>query len=127
MTEGEPKRTVSDMFKDVFADCGGSVRLTCACGITHYNPYDASCFDRGELESLEAAAKKDPKKYMAHDHTIGTYVVAGQAFVWDCPCEGGLKYENFIKAYRHNIAEYLNKLADALAEDSRKTRVGKDN
>jgi len=114
---------VSEIFMNSFSDKGGSCVLTCVCGRTHFDTHNTHDYDSGEYEKLVEKQAKNPDKYISSDGSVGYYIINGLSIVWGCPCERGLKYENFMREDRHKIAKFLNLLSDELAKDSNETKV----
>lgn len=121
---------VSDLFEDIFTSGCGHCVIDCACGRTYFDNSQSCDWEDGELESLEAKAETQPDKYVAVDHTIGTFTLFGVEYVYGCPCTAGKprEYEAFILKHARKIAIYLNKKAEGLRETATKIevrRVGK--
>ena len=87
---------------------GGTICGTCACGVTHFASFDPGCFEEGELDDLRQKREQMPTKYKEHDCSSLTIVhIDGKQFVDGCEC-GKLKfYEDWVWAYRDQIAQYL--------------------
>jgi len=65
-------------------------------------------FEQGELEDLEAKAERKPDRYLEHcDTSVVCVVLNGKDYVYECPCEGLLPYEQLIWNYREEILDYL--------------------
>lgn len=113
------KEQCSELFFDVFdSRCGGCLR-TCECGITHFDAYNIwDCWEDGQLEDLQQKAKDDPEHYVEHDCAVGTMEIDGIEIVYNCTCDLARKYENFVLNHARQLAEYLNKRAAALREQS---------
>ncbi len=108
----------SEAFEHIFDSGSGGILRECDCGVVHYNEDDAPYFDDGELEKLRKWTKENHLKYVAHDHTIGTMLIDGREFVYDCGCRTAQKYENFIINHDRQLAEYLNQRAKTLRENA---------
>lgn len=97
---------VSDEFFDALHH-DGSICRQCHCGRTHFASWDSG-FDEGELEKLQASAEKEPDKYIDHISTsISVARIDGKEFVYECPCDGLFRYEQFIWTYREQILDYF--------------------
>lgn len=108
----------SEIFEDVFhSRCGGCERQ-CECGIVHFDSYNFADWDDGELEELQKRAKKEPEKYVEHDHSVSTLSIGGQEIVCGCTCENAHRYENFILSHASQLAEYLNKRSEKLKKEA---------
>ena len=108
------KEPPSEMFYDAFSSGGSGIRRECACGRVTFNYMEQGCYEEGELEQLEANAKKNPDKYIGVDYSVPTFVLAGQEWVVGCPCNKGANIEAFIRSHARQIAAYLNAAADDL-------------
>ena len=114
---------VSEIFMKAFRDMVGSCVLTCVCGRTHFDTYNTQDYDKGEYKKLLEKQAKNQERYISHDGSVSYYIVNDLSIVCGCPCERGLKYENFMREDRHKIAKFLNLLSDELAKDSNETKV----
>jgi hypothetical protein len=97
---------VSDEFFDALAR-HGTICGVCHCGRVHFASWDTGFYE-GELEDLLAKAGNDPKKYIEHcDTSVDIARIDGKDFVYDCPCEELVRYEQFVWTYREEILKYL--------------------
>jgi hypothetical protein len=105
-------RKVSEDFMESFSSHGGGCVRQCVCGITHFvaNPSGWD-WEEGEHESLVAKSTAQPMQYLACDHTPSTYEIFGNEIVMGCPCESGVKHEQFLMEHAKQVADYLNKRA----------------
>jgi hypothetical protein len=87
----------------------GSICRDCSCGRTHFASYsNEGAFEPGELEGLRRKAEADPTHYIEHDcSTVTVAHLNNKEFVYECPCDGLLPYEQFIWIHRDEILEFL--------------------
>jgi hypothetical protein len=112
----------SDEFKNAFDDhVSGSVR-TCECGITYFDGFNRWDWEEGELEDYRKKAKKEPEKYVEIDCAAGCYQIDGREYVWDCPCNGGFKYQSFLLRHATRILAFLDAHAKRLEEEAKELR-----
>lgn len=67
----------SEAFNSAFRSGSAGIRRECPCGRVTFNYMDSAFFDKGEMERLERAAKKDPDKYIGVDYSVGTLMING--------------------------------------------------
>lgn len=115
----------SKLFEEVFdSSCGGCVRM-CECGITYFDTSNLYGWEEGELKELKKKAKEHPDKYIAiADCAVGTMEINGREIVIGCTCDLARRYEKFIISHARQLAEYLNRRADALKKAADSMRVG---
>ena len=112
------ERKPSQMFIESLKG-GGASEIYCNCGRTHYAPsnlYDSddeddyTCMLNAALENQ----KKDPEGVIINyeDDFIYAKDIDGKTFVVDCPCNGLIKYEDWIWANREPIRNYLKVRVD---------------
>lgn len=122
MSATPPNKPPSKEFKDAFDDhVSGSVR-TCECGITYFDGFNHWDWNEGELEDLRKKAKADPEKYVEIDCAAGCYQIDGREYVWDCPCNGGYKYQHFLLRHATRILAFLEAHAKRLEEEAEELR-----
>lgn len=95
--------SVEELFRNAFGG-SGSIRASCACGREHFEP--EGDFDEGELEDLLRKQSLDHDKYVCQD-SVSLINVAGNQFVFGCPCKGWEPYANFIWNHRYPIIAFL--------------------
>jgi hypothetical protein len=116
----------SDRFARIFDSHCGGCRRQCICGRQHFDFSDNGwTWEDGELERLEAMAKKEPDIYIGHDGTIGTMEIDGVDIVYDCKCDNAAKYERFILAHAEQLAEYLRDLVRRDLEGAAEEKIKK--
>ena len=118
----EQRKAPSEEFLYAFTHAGTGVIQCGFCHRTHFvsNPrsYD---WDEGEYEELERGAKESPDKFVVHEaSSIRWGMLDGIQYVSDCPCNGAGKYEQFILAHRHDIAQYLKARAEKHLKDAQR-------
>lgn len=106
----------SELIESICIDYGTSDTV-CRCGRTHFateNDYWSDTEEAKEsLEEFIAEAFKDPEQYQMHDeHSISVTAIGGDEFVVGCPCNGLVRYEQFILANREVILKFLTRKAE---------------
>jgi hypothetical protein len=85
----------------------------------------ASTIGIGMMESwrtLRKKAKAHPEKYVEIDCAAGCYQIDGREYVWDCPCNGGYKYQSFLLRHATRILAFLEAHAKRLEEETKELR-----
>lgn len=112
----------SELFQDAFRAGIGTTNADCElCGVHVFCSGSQSLgYDKGELEELQKKAKEQPDKYVEWADSDGVSIgkIGGKQFIIDHDCPALRQYENFIWAYRFQIAEYLTKRAEEELEDA---------
>lgn len=117
------KEAVSEEFERAFSSHSSGCRLTCNCGITHFDTENRWDWEEGELLSLQEHAQTSPNEYQSQPNAIGTYILYDKEIVMGCPCNFGRAYEDFIIKHARQIAEYLNSRAKRIADEVAATKV----
>jgi hypothetical protein len=112
---------VSELFRDVVTQGGGTPVQTCSCGKTYFADGDKACYDPGEKEDLERQASEKPEKYISSSNDcIAFACFGGQTFVWECEdCPVMSKYETFIWTERRRIIEYIKRRTEQELSDAK--------
>ena len=97
---------ISEHFWDALIDAGSLVVECEFCGRLHFA--HEGDYEAGELERLEANAKKTPDKYVEHfDRDVVSWgYLDGKQAVYNCPCESLVRWEQFIWNERDMILKY---------------------
>jgi hypothetical protein len=98
----------SELFMDLATSNHGSPCIQCQhCKRVHFTH---EC-DEKELADLRAKAEKEPNKYLEDtmSDSIAWGYLDGKQYAWNCPCDSGHRYEEFIWRHRELIAEYLKR------------------
>ena len=99
-------RETSELFEDIITSSHGSPCAKCEhCGRVHFTHED------DDIESLREKAAKEPDKYLedAMSDSLAWGYLDGKQYIWNCPCDSGARYEEFIWRHREMIAEYLKR------------------
>lgn len=98
----------SETFMDIVCDAGCCSSIDCEfCKRTHFTHEDH------DFEALQEKAKAQPDKYLeSSNDSIGWGYLDGRQYVYDCPCDSGHRYEEFIWRHRRIIAAYLKRRAE---------------
>lgn len=101
---------------------GGTIRAECGfCGRENFTTERSGWdWEEGEQEELFRLEAKYPDRYVSHNYdsvTVGD--LAGTWFVWDCPCNQGRRYENFVWDYRHQILRYIRERSAEISRDAK--------
>lgn len=75
--EGMWRTMTSRNFEEAFSSKGSGCMKKCVCGMIHFDTHNEWDWDCGELEELEKKAIEEPRKYVAHDHEVGSTVTRG--------------------------------------------------
>lgn len=119
--------SISEEFEKVFDSHSSGCIHECQCGRVFFDVYnDDWDWEEGELEKLEDLAKKEPDKYISVAHSVGYMRIDGKNFVYDCPCNQIVKYEQFLLNHEEDIAQFLNLRAAKLRELANKIEVKGD-
>jgi hypothetical protein len=108
----------SALFSDVFDSHWCGHIYTCQCGITHFDGHNEQAWHAGELDEL-----RQREYYVEHNSAISTMQIHGKEIVLGCTCDLAQSYESFILNHTKQLAEYLNKLAVLLKEESAVIKV----
>lgn len=112
----------SDLFADLVCDAGTPSTYCNLCGRYHFATGPQSCEDERELERLLRLADEKPNAYVASEYdSISCGQIAGMTAVYDCPCNGLRKYEDFIWENRELIIKYIRKRTAAEMKAAEKT------
>lgn len=109
MSKQEPP---SEEFWDAVISAG-SIVVNCEfCDRVHF--VSEGEFDEGELEGLREKAKKHPEKYIENGTTdsIRWGYIDGKQAVYDCPCNGARRFEDFIWNHRQMVVSYLTRRSE---------------
>jgi hypothetical protein len=106
------KMKTSERFMDAVCD-QHSPCMTCEfCGRTHFTPDDEG------YDLLASKAMKQPDKYIEYPSgsTIAWGVLDGKQYVYECPCDSGERYEQWLITHRMMIAKFLKEWAKGRAQ-----------
>lgn len=116
-----PEQTLkapTDEFMRAVCNGGSPVTQCELCGrlnfVGHARPEDD--YPESEVQDYIAKAEDFPDKYHAHDDSdyISHGAFDGKELVWGCPCNLASRYEQFLWAHRHVIADYFQNVAARL-------------
>lgn len=111
---------------DEFWECmdrSGGCRMECRCGREHFDVVNRYDWNEGELEGLEALAKSEPDKYIAHHGCVEGAYFNGHVAIRGCPCNFLAALEQIIIFNDHNFAKFLNQRSKELAERAKAIAV----
>lgn len=114
----------SNDFADVWPSFG-TVAADCEfCGRTHFATGVGSFIEEDEQEELRAKAKAEPDKYIEDGVSGGVsiLIINNKQYVYGCPCQALVNYENFIWHNRERIARYLKQRTEREFAAQQKTR-----
>lgn len=96
-----------------FCHSGTSCVCDCDCGRVHFVSADGhGDYEEGELEALQAKAKREPDKYIEESQfdTIDILHIGGVSLVPDCPCDRAIRYAKFLDDHAEDVAAYVTAL-----------------
>jgi hypothetical protein len=113
---------VSELFRDVVTQGGGTPVQTCACGKTYFADGDKACYDPGEKEKYEGLAMINPLYIPSPNDCVAFASFGGHTFVYECEdCPVMAKYEKFIWSERRRIIEYIKRRTTAELTDAKES------
>lgn len=109
MTLQELQGAISDEFWESGA-CSASCVRDCRHGITFFG---GDFFEPGELEELEAKAKKQPERYVSLQYSPNFTHILGVEWCWSCQkcLDEALHYQTVLWNNRHFLMEFIFKRA----------------
>lgn len=114
---------VSEDFERAFGTNSCGCRRECFCGRVHFDTWNHWDWEKGELETLEENATKQPDKYIGEPNSISAYRLMGKEIVLGCKCNSGAPYEAFLKNHAPEIAAYLNDWSKRLQKEAEEMKV----
>lgn len=111
---GESKQA-SHNFMDAVCEAG-TPDMTCQLCDRHcFATGSQTCLSDVEIDKYRKSSNENPHRYWeCADDSLAYGVIDGKQCVYDCPCNGMARYENFIWTHRHMITRYLRKRSESI-------------